>query len=497
VWARARLQCSSFISTSVRCDMAEESANEASKSLTDDLRKIEVFSDLPQEHLAWLAEKFEEIRLQPGEIFVRPGDPAVWLTVILEGEVRLQRAGDPDGPIYSAAAGQVTGYLPYSRLTHFAGTGRAVLPTRIVRLHKNFFPEMLQRIPQLGQRLVAIMADRIRETTRLETQRDKLMALGKLSAGLAHELNNPAAAAQRATASLRETLETVRDASIRLARHALSADQREMILRFEREAGQYTATTPADPLAQSDREERLTTWLEGRHVPDAWKIGPVLADVGVEIPKLESLAAQVGDNVLSDALVRIASILTIARLIGEIETSTKRISDLVRAIKEYSYMDQAAMQEIDLHQGLESTLTILHHRLKGGIKVVREYGESLPRICAFGGELNQIWTNLMDNAIEAMQGKGEMRVRTARELDRVLVEIRDNGPGIPPDVLPHIFEPFFTTKAVGEGTGLGLDTVCRIIRNHHGEIRVSSQPGDTRFQVYLPITQPKASSSTE
>jgi signal transduction histidine kinase len=200
----------------------------------------------------------------------------------------------------------------------------------------------------------------------------------------------------------------------------------------------------------------------------------------------------VGEKVLCDALIRIASLLTISRLIGEIEISTKRISDLVRAIKEYTYMDQAAMQEIDLRQGLENTLTILHHRLKGGITVVREYDENLPRICAFGGELNQIWTNLMANAIEAMQGKGELRVRTARELDRVLVEIGDNGPGIPPEVLPHIYEPFFTTKGVGEGTGLGLDTVCRIVRNHHGEIRVSSHPGDTRFQIYLPITQPKA-----
>ena len=355
---------------------------------------------------------------------------------------------------------------------------------------------MLQRMPLLGQRLVSIMADRIRETTRIETQRDKLMALGKLSAGLAHELNNPAAAAQRATASLREELETVRDASIRLARHALSQEQREMIIHFEREAGQYAPTVPPDPLAQSDREERITTWLEGRHMPEAWKIAPALADAGVDIPKLESLAAQVGDEVLCDALIRIASILTIARLISEIEISTKRISHLVQAIKEYSYMDQAAMQNVDLHQGLENTLTILHHRLKGGINVVREYDKSLPKICAYGGELNQIWTNLISNAIEAMQGKGELRVRTARELDRVLVEIGDNGPGIPSDVLPHIFEPFFTTKGVGEGTGLGLDTVCRIIRNHHGEIRVSSHPGDTRFQVFIPVTQPKAESST-
>jgi len=476
--------------------LAENLAAETSTSLIDDLRKVGVLADLPPDHLAWLAEKLEERHFEPREIIAREGDPLDHLTVVLEGEIRIQRGSGPDALIFLVHAGQITGMLPYSRLTHYGGTAQAVLPTRVALLHKSLFPEMVQRIPVLGQRLVALMADRIRETTRIETQRDKLMALGKLSAGLAHELNNPAAAAQRATASLREALETVREASIRLARHALSTEQREMITAFEREAGQPGPAIPADPLAQSDREERITAWLEERRVPDAWKIAPSLTDAGVDIPKLDSLAAHVGEIVLCDALIRIASLLTIARLIGEIEISTKRISHLVQAIKEYSYMDQAAMQLVDLHQGLENTLTILHHRLKGGIQVVRRYDEQLPQICAYGGELNQIWTNLISNAIEAMQGKGELRVRTARELDRVLVEIGDNGPGIPPEVLPHIYEPFFTTKGVGEGTGLGLDTVCRIIRNHHGEIRADSHPGDTRFQVYLPVTQPKAATPT-
>src|SRR6266567_144402 len=341
--------------------MAEDSTRELGKSLIGELRKFAVFSDLPQEQLSWLAEKFEEIRLQPGEIFLHEGDPAEWLFVILEGEIHFKLAGSPDLPVYRANAGQVTGLLPYSRLTRFGGTGRAAVPTRVARLHKSQFPEMLKRMPELGQRLVAIMADRIRETTRMETQRDKLMALGKLSAGLAHELNNPAAAAQRATASLRETLETVRDASIRLARHALSPEQRETILRFERDAQQYAAPTAVDPLAQSDREERIASWLEGRRIPDSWKIAPVLADVGVEAPTLENLASEVGEKVVSDALIRIASVLTIGRLIGEIENSTKRISDLVGAIKEYSYMDQAPLQVVDIHHGIESTLTILGH----------------------------------------------------------------------------------------------------------------------------------------
>ncbi|HMD96435.1 MAG TPA: ATP-binding protein [Terriglobia bacterium] len=458
--------------------------------LREDLRRISVFSDLPDDQLTWLAERMVDQRLERGELLARPGDPVRFMTVILEGEIEGRREGDPGPPIFVAGAGQVTGALPYSRLTSFAATVRAVGPTRLLQLHRDQFPELVQRFPLLAQRLVGIMSDRIRETARLDLQREKMAALGKLSAGLAHELNNPAAAAQRASVGLREALETVREASLRLARHSLTQEQRELIAAFEIEAW-HQKSAAADPLAQSDREEAIVAWLEQRQVPEAWKLAPVLADSGVDVGRLEVLAAGVGDRALPDALKRSSTLLTVFKLTVEIETSTRRISDLVRAIKEYSYMDQAPLQEVDVHQGIESTLTILGHWLKRGVTVVRDFDPSLPRVCAYGSELNQVWTNLIDNAIGAMHGEGELRIRTARENDCVLVEIGDNGPGIPQEIQPRIFEPFFTTKPVGEGTGLGLDTVYRIVTRHHGDIRVESKPGDTRFRVRLPVTQPR------
>ena len=463
------------------------------QSVVDELSKIPVFAGLPNDQLLWLAECFEEVRLEPGEIYAREGEPVEHMVVLLEGELRWQRQDIPDSPIFTATAGQVTGLLPYSRLTHFRGSARATLPGRALRLHKDHFPEMLQRMPELGQRLVGLMSDRIRETTRMETQREKLMALGKLSAGLAHELNNPAAAARRASSSMLEALEAVRDASLRLLQQPLTSPQREVIARFEREAWQNVPSLSPDPLALSDREESITEWLEAHHVQEAWRIAPVLAEWCTDTGKLQGLSAEIGDAMLGPALARVVSILVIYGLVREIDNSTRRISDLVRAIKEYSYMDQAPLQEVDIHQGLDNTLLIFGHRLKGDMRLVRNYTSDLPRICAYGGELNQVWTNLIDNALDAMGTEGELRVRTVRDLDGILVEIGDTGPGIPKEIQARIFDPFFTTKGVGDGTGLGLDMTCRIIRNHHGTINVESKPGDTRFQVRLPLTQPRTS----
>ncbi|MGB6482795.1 MAG: ATP-binding protein [Candidatus Acidiferrales bacterium] len=464
------------------------------------LRSVSVFTDLPAEDLEWLAARMDEVTFHAGQIFARPGDPVDYLNIILEGEIQFERPEAPGSPIITASAGQITGLLPFSRLTQVRGTARAVLPSRLLRLHKQYFPEMLQRMPQLGQRLVALMSDRIREFTRMETQQEKLMALGKLSAGLAHELNNPAAAARRAAQTLMEAMENVRAASLKLLQNSYSEAQRVSMLQFEQEAMKQTASTgeqSSDPLDFNDREEEITNWLERHKIDEPYKIASILADACISQQKLDTLAATTGDDAVGYVLRRVAALITVYGLLHEIDNSTRRISDLVTAIKRYSYMDQGALQEVNLQEDLDNTLKIFGHRLKNGIAVVRDYDPELPRVCAYGGELNQVWTNLIDNAIDAMKGNGELRVRAHRELDCAVVEIGDNGPGIPPDMQGRVFEPFFTTKKVGEGTGLGLDTAMRIVRKHHGSIDVRSQPGDTRFRVRLPFKQPAATSHGE
>jgi signal transduction histidine kinase len=341
-------------------------------------------------------------------------------------------------------------------------------------------------MPVLATRLVGLMSDRIREVTRLEQQRDRLAALGKLSAGLAHELNNPASAAKRATSQLRDLLKKVRDASHELGRRDLTATQKAEIERLEASLVQLDAPPP-DALTLSDLEEQLDSSLRRHGQNDLWQLAADLARKNFKPEVIEQLFSSLGSETARAALVRISASLEISELLHQIEHSTSRISELVGAIKEYTFMDQSPIQNVDIVKTLENTLTILNHKLKHGVEVKRDY-EKIPLLVnSFGSELNQVWTNLIDNAIDSMGGKGELWVHTFREDDCVVVEIRDNGPGIAPEVQPRIFEPFFTTKGVGEGTGLGLDTVQRIVRKHRGNIQVRSKPGDTRFQVRLPL----------
>jgi signal transduction histidine kinase len=453
-----------------------------------ELLRVPVFADLPDDQIAWFISQSQEMTLKAGDVYSRQGDPADFMYVILEGH--LQGRGELAGDIitFTLDPGDVTGVLPFSRMKQFTVSQRAETDGRALRFPASLFPELVQKMPELTKRLVGLMSDRIREVTRLEQQRDRLASLGKLSAGLAHELNNPASAAKRAASQLRDILKKIRDASLELGRQDLSSAQKLEIEKLEASFTQQDVVPP-DPLTISDLEEQIDSLLRSHGQNDLWLLAAGLARRNIKPEVVESLFANLDGETARAALVRIAASVEVASLLHEIESSTSRISDLVGAIKEYTYMDQSPVQNIDVVKSLETTLTILNHKLKKGVVVQRDYQRVPLLVNSFGSELNQVWTNIIDNAIDAMHGKGELRIRTYRDDGCVVVDIGDNGPGIPSEVEPHIFEPFFTTKGVGEGTGLGLDTVQRIVKKHRGNIQVSSKPGDTRFKVWLPLVE--------
>ncbi len=451
-----------------------------------ELLRLPVFADLPDDQIAWFTSQSQELVLQPNDVFVHEGDPADAMFVVLDGQLQIR--GEVAGGLVTLAykPGDVTGVLPFSRMKQFPLTGRALTSSRVLRVPASLLPALVQKMPELASRLVALMSDRVRETTRMEQQRDRLAALGKLSAGLAHELNTPASAARRAAGQLRASLKQIKEASQELGTRDLTAAQKAEIEKVENGLIQKNEPPP-DALTISALEDQLDAVLRSHGQNDLWQLAANLARKGATQEVLESLFASLGPDTARAALVRISSLLEVAGLLTEIENSASRISDLVCAIKEYTFMDQAPVQNVDVVKSLETTLTILNHKLKRGVKVERDYQPVPLLVDSFGSELNQVWTNIIDNAIDAMHGQGKLRVRTYRDDSYVVVEIGDNGPGIPPAVQPHIFEPFFTTKGVGEGTGLGLDTAQRIVKKHRGSIEVRSKPGDTRFQIFLPL----------
>jgi signal transduction histidine kinase len=354
--------------------------------------------------------------------------------------------------------------------------------SRVLEIDSKTFRRVAVEIPDVADVFISRLAQRMRFTQRAYRQQEKLAALGKLSAGLAHELNNPAAAARRAA-------EGLRDAGLKAQLLALQHDERfvpgerEALTALQRETA--GATVHLDPLTMSDAEDALGGWLEDRGVEDAWDLAPTLAAAGLNKERLEQLAGELGDRSLAGGLGWLVATLEITSLADEVRVSAGRISELVGAMKEYTYLDRGAQLEVDVVSGLENTLTILGHKL-GGVSVGREYAEDLPKVPGHGGELNQVWTNLLDNAADAVDGRGRITIKAFGDGDWVVVEIADDGPGIAREARGRVFEPFFTTKEVGAGTGLGLDIVRRVVAGHGGEVSVDSKPGQTRFTVRLP-----------
>ncbi len=460
----------------------------------DELRSVSLFADLKEDQLAWLAEQATFRDIEPGEAAAREGQPADQMYALIRGELRGKREqkehGASDTWLYVWKTGDVTGMLPFSRMTHWPVTTRAVVPTRIAFFPASIFPELMVRIPALVERLVRITIDRARLATRDEEQNQSLLALGKIAAGLAHELYNPTAAVLRTTAELRRRFADFRRSSINLAQHNVHDEALRVLAELNRREPVDIAKA-LDPIARSEREEQLGEWLDDRGIESAWTMSESFLAAGIDVADLERLMQAFPDDALNDGLVWLEVVLAADNLLKDIETASTRVAGLVDAVKAYSYMDRSPEKtETDIHAAIESTLTILTHKLRDkSITVTREYDKDLPRAIVHAGELNQVWTNLLDNAIDAAPDGGRITVRTALEPTNILVEIANNGPGIPKDIQSRIWEPFFTTKDVGKGTGLGLDIVRRIVvRRHQGEIRVESVPGDTRFLVRLPRT---------
>jgi signal transduction histidine kinase len=461
------------------------------------LRSIPALDGMSDQDYLWLAENGIERKAAPGVMVFREGDAPAGMDIMLRGEVHIRRAMSGNVSFFIARMGQISGLLPYSRMKGYGGSGFAVGEVWTLYILKERFPEMLAAIPSMAQRSVSVLLNRVREVTRIEMQAEKLTALGKLAANLAHELNNPASAAQRSAASLFGELRDFGDQKQQLGATLAEAGQMDLYLDWaartrEKMAG-YTsrAILPDNPLDLSDREEMFRSWLEAKGIAQAWIIAAAMAESPMTLSHLEELASMLSPRALAISAAAFSSSLKVERMAETVVNSTVRIFDLISAIKDYSYMDQAPIQEIDLAQSLDTTLAMFGSRLEHVI-VERVYDKSLPQISAYGSELNQVWTELIDNALEAMQDSGTLRLSTRPIAEMVVVEITNDGSGIPPEIASRIFEPFFTTKPPGKGLGLGLDAVNRIVSKHNGAVSVESKPGSTCFQVRLPVERAQA-----
>jgi signal transduction histidine kinase len=471
---------------------------EALSCSPDELRSLFLFEKLTPDQLEWLCRDGRVEMIPPGPVYTE-GEPASCFYVLLEGTlVMSRRVGADDIEVNRTSspgvyAGAFQAYMGDRVPQVYNNSVRVTVPSRFFVLDAACFAQMMTEWFPLAVHLLEGAFFGNRKTQEAVGQRERLLALGSLSAGLTHELNNPAAAAVRATESLRERVAGMRHKLGLLTKKPYHQPTLESLIELQERAVERVAKAPVlGPMEASDAEDELADWLDGYGIERGWELAPVFVQAGLDTGWLDQVAATVELADLEGAVRWLSYTVETELLMNEIGDSTSRIMSLVGAAKQYSQLDRAPHRVVDVHDLLDSTLLMLSSKIGPGITVVREYDRTLPRIPAYPAELNQVWTNLIDNAVSAMGGTGTLTVRTAMDRDQVLVEFGDTGPGVPPEIRERIFEPFFTTKPVGEGTGLGLDISWRIIVNkHHGDLSAESVPGDTRFRVRLPVTAPE------
>jgi signal transduction histidine kinase len=452
------------------------------------LRRVPLFAELSEEDLSWITGGSEPVELAAGELLASEGEPGDALFVIVSGELQVvKRSRTTDVPIAVLGPGEIVGEMAIFEAQPRMASVRAASSARVVRIPRDEILELLRTRPSATLSMLRTVMGRLRSTEAMLREREKLAALGTLSAGLAHELNNPAAAVQRSAALLQDGLGRWATATGALGSVVDDREHAAFVAELGAEVAQRAGSrAPLDPLDASDRAWELETFLSERGVADAGGLAASLVAGGWDRPDLEHIEAEFPGDSLARVVIWVAEGSAVHALVDEVATGARRISEIVKAVKEYSFMDQAPVQRVDVRAGLDNTLVILRPKLKAGISVVREYQPDLPEIEAFGSELNQVWTNILDNAIDAMGGHGEIRIRAfARDAD-VVVEICDDGPGMPEEVRDRIFEPFYTTKPPGSGTGLGLHISHNVVARHGGRIDVRSRPGQTCFEVTIP-----------
>jgi len=461
------------------------------ETIAEALDHIGPLHGMPFEDRLWLARNGHERIAHAGDILFEEGAPAEHMMLILKGEIHVRRQRSGPMSLFIGRSGQMTGLLPFSRMKSYGGQGFAATDVWALLVHRSLFPQMLTAIPSMTQRIVSTLLDRVREVTRIEQQAEKL------AGNLAHELNNPASAAQRAASGLNEELRANRKNRFKLINLCLTDEQISAVKTWELKVLVGPVHSPDVPETQHAsvsllaREESIRAWLAELDCPEPWDVAAPLAEQGITVDELNELRAVLPPDATCVSLQFFARYLRSARSIDTLLNSTARIFDLITAVKDYSFMDRAPILEVDVSAGLDATVQMLQSRMSN-VKVTRDYEPALPTISAYGSELNQVWTALIENALDALGNTGEIRLTCRQESDMLLIEIWDTGPGIPPELQDRIFEPFFTTKAPGQGLGLGLDNAMRIVRKHRGHISVKSEPGSTCFRVRLPLDQLQA-----